>query len=68
MNDDDVNGTYIKNVILNNIENCYLKVNIFDNYENNMEQFLKNQEHINKLSENKYKDNFLNKIIPLINI
>jgi len=63
MVDDDVNGTYIKSVILTNIENCYLKVNTFENYSENMEQFLKNQEHINKLSENKYKDNFLNKII-----
>ena len=68
MVDDDVNGTYIKSVILTNIENCYLKVNTFENYSENMEQFLKNQEHINKLSENKYKDNFLNKIISLISI
>jgi len=68
MVDDDCNGTYIKNVILSNIENCYLRINIYDNYSDNMEQFLKNQEHINKLSENKYKDNFLNKIISLINI
>lgn len=68
MVDDDCNGTYIKNIILSNIENCYLRINIFDNYSDNMEQFLKNQEHINKLSENKYKDNFLNKIISLINI
>lgn len=68
MNDDDSNGTYIKNVIISNIENCYLSVNIFDNYSDNMEQFLKNQEHINKLSENKYKDNLLNKIISLISI
>lgn len=68
MVDDDVSGTYIKSVILTNIENCYLKVNTFENYSENMEQFLKNQEHINKLSENKYKDNFLNKIISLISI
>ena len=68
MVDDDMNGSYIKNIILSNIENCYLKVNTFENYSDNMEQFLKNQEHINKLSENKYKDNFLNKIIPLISI
>jgi hypothetical protein len=68
MNDDDVNGTYVKNVIIKNIEDCYLAINTFDNYENNIDQLLKNQEHINKLSEEKYKDKFLNKIISIITI
>lgn len=68
MNDDDLNGTYIKNTIIKNIEDCYLGVNTFDNYENDIDQFLKNQEHINKLSEEKYKDKFLTKIINIITI
>jgi hypothetical protein len=68
MNDDDSQGTYIKNIIIGNIVNCYLKVNILENYSDNIDQFLKNQQHINKILENKYKDNFLNKIIPLISI
>lgn len=68
MNDDDINGTYIKNTILKNIEKCYLKVNIYDNYSNNMEQFLKNQDYINTLRDEKYKDKFLSKIISIINI
>lgn len=68
MNDDDVNGTYVKNIIIKNIENCYLAINTFDNYENNIDQLLKNQEHINKLSEEKYKDKLLNKIISIITI
>lgn len=68
MNDDDVNGTYVKNIIIKNIEDCYLSINIFDNYENNIDQFFKNQEHINKLSEEKYKDKLLNKIISIITI
>jgi hypothetical protein len=68
MVDDDLNGTYVKNVILKNIENCYLKINVIENYSNDMDQFLKNQEHINKLSEEKYKDKFLSKITTLINI
>jgi hypothetical protein len=68
MNDDDTNGSYIKNIILKNIEQCYLKINVFDNYTNDIDQFLKNQEHINKLSEEKYKDKFLSKIISIINI
>jgi hypothetical protein len=68
MCDDDSNATYIKNIILKNIENCYLKVNIYDNYLNDLDQFLKNQDYIAKLREEKYKDKFLIKIIPIINI
>jgi hypothetical protein len=68
MNDDDSNGTYIKNTILKNIERAYLRINTFENYSNDTEQFLKNQEHINNIMEEKYKDKFLNKITPLINI
>ena len=68
MNDDDANGTYVKNIIIKNIEDCYLAINTFDNYENNVDQLLKNQEHINKLSEEKYKDKLLNKIINIITI
>lgn len=68
MNDDDTNGTYIKNIIFKNMETCYLKINIFDEHCDNTEQFLKNQEHINKLSEQKYKDKFLTKIIQIITI
>ena len=68
MNDDDTNGTYIKNIIFKNMETCYLKINIFDEHCENTEQFLKNQEHINKLSEQKYKDKFLTKIIQIITI
>ena len=65
---DDPNGTFIKNTILKNIEECYLKVNNYDDYSNNMDQFLKNQEHINKIMEEKYKNNFLAKIISIISI
>ena len=68
MMDDDTNGTYIKNTILKNIEECYFKINQCNNYTNDIEQFLKNQEHINKLSEQKYKDKFLQKIIQIISI
>jgi hypothetical protein len=68
MNDDDVNGNYVKNTIIKNIEDCYLVINTFDNYENNIDQFLRNQDHINKLSEEKYKEKLLNKIINVITI
>ena len=68
MVDDDNNASYIKNIIINNIQNLYLKCNIMENYSENIEQFLKNQDHINKLNEQKYKDQFINKIIPIISI
>ena len=68
MNNDDSNGSYIKNIILRNIEKCYLKVNTIENYADEIEQFLKNQDHINKFNEEKYKENFLLKITSLINI
>jgi hypothetical protein len=65
---DDLNGTYIITTIIKNIEKIYLKINTFDNYISDMDQFFKNQEHINSLSEQKYKDKFLSKIIQLTNI
>ena len=68
MNDDDSNGTYIKNIIIKNIEQCYLRINNDENYENDIEQFLRNQEHINKLSEQKYKDKILAKVITIIDL
>jgi predicted nucleotidyltransferase len=58
----------LKNTILKNIERAYLKINTFENYSDDTEQFLKNQEHINNIMEEKYKDKFLVKIIQLINI
>ena len=68
MNDDDKNGKYIKETLIKNISMCYMKVNKLDNYNADMEQFLKNQEHINNMSEQKYMDKFLQKIIHIIDI
>lgn len=65
---DDLNGTYIITTIIKNIEKIYLKINTFDNYISDMDQFFKNQEHINSLSDQKYKDKLLSKIIQLTNI
>ena len=65
---DDLNGTYIITTIIKNIEKIYLKINTFDNYISDMYQFFKNQEHINSLSDQKYKDKLLSKIIQLTNI
>ena len=68
MNDDDSNGTYIKNTIINNIEQSYFSINTIEEYNNDIDQFIKNQEYISKLSEQKYKDKFFLKIITIINI
>lgn len=68
MNDDDSNGTYIKNTIIKNIENAYLGVNNYDKYINDIDQFMKNQEYISKLNVQKNKDKFLTKIVKIITI
>ena len=71
MNDNiwhDDNGTYIKDIILNkNIARCYLKVNTMENVINNGD-FIQHQQHISKLSDEKYQDKWLNKIKLLIKI
>ena len=68
MEDDNTNGKYIKDTIIQNIEICYLKINTYENFGNNSEQFMKNQEHIDNITEQKYKDKFLMQIINIINI
>ena len=71
MNDNiwhDDNGTYIKDIILKkNIARCYLKVNTMENVINNGD-FIQHQQHISKLSDEKYQDKWLNKIKLLIKI
>ena len=68
MNDDDDDGTYIKNTIVSNIYNAYLKINNYDNYADDIDQFVKNQEYILSLNEQKYKDKLFNHIIKIIQI
>lgn len=68
MNDDDLSATYIKTTLIKNIQSLYLKINTIEMYENNMDQFLSNQEYINKTYEEKYKEKFIQQIIPFINI
>jgi len=67
MNDDDQYGSYIKNTIVNNLQNLYLELNIYENYENNTDLFLKNQEYIMNMSSEKYKDKLLKLILKIIN-
>ena len=68
MEDDNTNGKYIKDTIIQNIERCYLKINTYENFGNNSEQFMKNQEHIDNITEQKYKDKFFTQIINIIKI
>jgi hypothetical protein len=67
MNNDDENGTYIKNIITTNLANCYLKFNIFENYSNDINLFIKNQDYIINISSDKYKDKILKEIVKIIN-
>lgn len=68
MQDDDTNGEYIVSTVLKNIELCYMKVNNMDNYGDDIDQFLKNQEHINRLHDIKYKEKIMALIISNIDI
>lgn len=65
---DDITGNYIKDTIVGNIEKCYMAVNNYNEYQDNVELFIRNQEYINRMSEQKYKERFLMMIIDIIKI
>ena len=67
MNDDDPQGNYIKNTIVNNLQNLYLELNLYENYEDNTDLFLKNQEYIMNMNSDKYKDKLFKLILKIIN-
>jgi hypothetical protein len=59
----DIDGTYIKDVIINNLNSCYLRYNNYDRYKNNTDTYIKNQEYISMISsDEKYKTRLLNHI------
>ena len=68
MNLDDENGTYIKDTIINNISNIYLEENIFDNYKEETDLFIKNQEYILNMSKDKYKEKIFKNILKIIEV
>ena len=65
---DDMGGHYIKNTVSRNIEVLYLKVNIYERYEDRIEKFMNNKEHIGKFSDDKYKDKILLQISQMVSI
>jgi hypothetical protein len=63
-NRDDYGKTMI-DIITNNIQACYIKVNTTDNYD--LDQFIANQQHIFQLRDIKYKRKLLAEIKKQIN-
>lgn len=62
----DVLGEYTKTVLCKNLINCYLKVNSFERYENNMDRFIENQAHIKKLGTPKYQGSLMGAVMKLL--
>ena len=65
---DDHGGEYIKFTIMKIIQKFYLKANNFSYYVNNIEQFNKNQKHINTIMEKRYQTKWLTSIKSLIKV
>jgi hypothetical protein len=65
---EDIGGNYIKDTVIHNIETCYININKYDDYQDNAEQFIRNQEYIIKMNDQKYKDKFLSMITNIIKI
>ena len=59
----DVEGSYIKDVLLCILNSCYLRYNKYDKYKDNIDTYIKNQEYISNIStDDKYKIRLLNHI------
>lgn len=63
----DLYGSYSREIIMLNIQNLFIKYNIFDEREEN-DNFLLNQEFIIKLSNEKYQKEIFKNIIEEIKI
>ena len=64
----DYGGTNLKNLLSNSIRNTYSRYNTMNNYKD-INIFILNQEHIKKLTKNKYKNQlfkeFINEVAKL---
>jgi len=65
---DDENGSYIKNIIISNLSNLYLELNVVENYDNDIDLFLKNQDYIIQMETPKYKDRLFKQILKAIDL
>ena len=68
MIDDDENANYIKNTLVSNISNLYLQINNLEDYEDDIDLFLKNQEYILNMSTQKYKTRLIKEILKIIDL
>ena len=68
MNNDDEQGTYIKDTIIHNITNIYLNINVIENYGDDTELFIKNQEYVFSMTKQKYKDKFFKNILKIVEV
>ena len=67
INDDD-KGSYIKDTIVHNLSHLYLEINTFEDYEDDMELFIKNQDYILNMSNTKYKNKLFKEILKAIDL
>jgi hypothetical protein len=62
----DILNEYTKTVLCKNLITTYLFVNSFERYENNMDQFMENQDYIKKLRTPKYQNMIIQQLIKSI--
>ena len=48
------------------IRRLYFSVNKFDDYKGDLDKFIKNQTHINKMKQKKYTSAFIDKLKKLL--
>jgi hypothetical protein len=58
----DEDCEYVRDTISDNIQRLYFKINKLENYNGNTDKFIRNQKHIHKLSDIKYKNEFMKQI------
>lgn len=51
---------YLAETLIQNLKSCYVSVNLFSNYQDNLDQFIKNQSYVlTELNSEKYKEKLL---------
>ena len=62
----DKNCEYIMKTIIDILKRLYFSVNKYEDYNGNLERFINNQTHINKLTEKKYTSTFIDKLKKIL--